>query len=396
MSIENIKIDCCMCKNCLRVCKFNAINLKIDKYGFEYAILDRSKCKNCGLCDKVCPVKNINYEKERVYSAGIAYSLDEYIKRNGSSGGLFGCFAKNVIENKGCVYGASFDKKMKLKTTKAEKEEELFSMYKSKYLLCDTNSQFQSIKHDLDGDRFVLYCSTPCQIEALKLFLKKDYENLITIDFVCHGVSSQFIFDRFCQMYEQQHKCKITTFQFRKKIKNPSSSHYFSIGKIKNGKKLEKKGLYFFFPYYNAYCKQIINRPNCYDCKFATKKRVSDITIGDFHTINKYRKNINRFEGVSMFLCNTKKGELFFNRVKENLFVEKISLDTLYSNNRFTKSNSEESKHLVKNSRIFLDQLLNFGITHKAKKMLFTKKDFFKIIYYKCPAFIRRIVKDMI
>ena len=170
MSIENVKIDCCMCKNCLRVCKFNAINLKIDKYGFEYAILDRSKCKNCGLCDKVCPVKNINYEKERVYSAGIAYSLDEYIKRNGSSGGLFGCFAKNVLENKGCVYGASFDKKMKLKTTKSEKEEELLSMYKSKYLLCDTNSQFQSIKHDLDGDRFVLYCSTPCQIEALKLF----------------------------------------------------------------------------------------------------------------------------------------------------------------------------------------------------------------------------------
>lgn len=395
MSIINVNDKCCMCRNCTRVCKFDAISYEINQFGFKHAVVNTNKCVNCNQCERVCPAINENKSDKMVYKSGYSYAIDFNDKKNGSSGGLFGVFAKQIINNNGIVYGAAFDDNLNLVTTRAEKEKELVPLYKSKYLLCDTRNSFENIKRDLINKKNVLYCSSPCQIHALKLYLKQEFENLITVDFVCHGVSDQEIFNKFRSMYENDKSCKLNTFEFRHKINKASSSHYFNLTYKKNDELITRYGLYYEFPYYNAYCKQLICRSNCYDCKYASINRVSDITIGDFHNVEDYFKNVDRFSGVSMFICNTLKGQELLNECKSNLCINDVSKETLYSNNRFTKSLDCEIKSSIYKSEKFLYEFLNNGMNDYVKKQLITKKDYLKMIYYKMPLFIRKNIRSL-
>lgn len=396
MSVSVVKDKCCMCKNCIRICKFNAISFVTDEYGFEHVMVDEDKCVNCKQCDLMCPAMNHYVDHQDLLQCGAAYALNNEDKKHGSSGGLFGVLAKKIIKANGIVYGAAFDDNLKLVTTCAETEDELIPLFKSKYLLCDTGIQFKNIENHLKNNRIVLYCSTPCQIHALKLYLKKDYENLITVDFVCHGVSSQKIFDSFRDLYEKENSCKLHSFQFRQKVNNPSSSHYFSLSYEQNNKKIEKNGLYYSYPYYNAYCKQIICRSNCFDCQYAIKDRVSDITIGDFHTVEKYLKDIDRFDGVSMFLCNSIKGKKLVDSCKVSLCIKDVPKEILYANNRFSKSSKDEVDLSIRNTEDFLGEFFKNGMSKKVKKTLITKKDYIKLLYYKMPLFLRKIVKGLV
>lgn len=286
MGIDNIGNKCCGCRACLQKCKFDAISFVVDTYGFEYPKIDSTHCIHCGLCENACPIIN-NMQSSDSGLCGMAYALDKETKFNGSSGGLFGIFAEIVIAQGGVVFGAAFDENLKLKTTKAETIEELIPLYKSKYLLCDTSYQFSAIETELKRNRIVLYCSSPCQISALKLYLQKEYDNLLTLDFVCHGVGSQSLFDKSIAYTEEKEGIEIKTVTLRYKKSN-ASSHYYCYDYLKGGEFHERSDLYFSFPYYNAYCKQLVCRDSCYDCKFATRERVGDITIGDFHSIEKY------------------------------------------------------------------------------------------------------------
>lgn len=396
MTISNIKKDCCMCKNCYRVCKFDAITFCTDEYGFEYATINENKCVNCNQCSKYCPIMKRCSDKTQVFESGVAYSINEELKRQGSSGGLFGCFANEIIRKGGVVYGAAFDETLKLKTTRAISKKELFPLYKSKYLLCDTNSQFEQIERDLKDSKIVLYCSTPCQIDALKIYLQKEYDNLYTIDFVCHGVSSQLLFDYFKQLYEDEKSVIVKSFMFREKVNKPTSSHYFLIDYEKNNKSVLKKGLYYEYPYYNAYCKQIILRPNCYSCLYARKNRVSDISIGDFHNVENYIHDIDRFSGISMFICNSEKGKKLFKECENQLFIRNMDAEILYENNRFTGSEETEISTAICQSKQFIKEVLSNGMTKKAKRILISPKDYLKKIYYYSPKFIRKIVKGLV
>ncbi len=389
MSINIVGKNCCGCRTCKTICKFNAISVITDKYCFEQMSVDKNKCVECRMCEKVCPILNVQSSSER-HSCGAAYALDNNIKFWGSSGGLFGVFSRQIILDGGCVYGAAFDNNLKLKTTSAETLNDLVPLYKSKYLLCDTDDKFIEIKLRLDKGKKVLYCSSPCQVAALKLYLKKNYENLLTVDFVCHGVGSQVLFDKSIEYSEKKLSAKIRNVVFRHKNKNASSHYYLYSCEKNKGKKFYKQDLYLSFPYYNAYCKQLICREGCYTCKYATGERCSDITIGDFHTIEKYDQSINRFAGISMFVCNSLKGELFFNSVKRYLFVKSFDWEVLKANNRFHSDGSKPQ-----NQREFMESIANNPFEITVKKYLQPIRDWKKLIYYKSPSFLRNIVKKI-
>ncbi len=387
MSIENIGTSCCGCRACLQKCKIGAISFSVDRYGFEYPTINPNLCIHCGLCENVCPIQQKQMTSNDVFACGFAYAKNAEIKYQGSSGGLFGVFAKNVIMNGGSVYGAAFDENLKLKTTKAETEAALYPLYKSKYLLCDTNFQFAEIEKDLQLGKPVLYCSSPCQITALKLYLKKDYGNLLAIDFICHGVGSQTLFDRSISYMEQKSNIKINSVTLRYK-KAKASSHYYYLRYSKNGKKYEKSDLYFSFPYYNAYCKQLACRDSCYHCKYATKERVGDITIGDFHSIEKYAPKIDRFAGVSMFLVNTINGKSWFDRVADQIHYEHIEKTVLYQNNRFSKEADIPCQYTA-----FRESIAEEPFKITVKRFLKPSKDWKKLLYYKAPKFIRNLAR---
>jgi len=389
MSLESIGNKCCGCRACLQKCKFGAISFVTDIYGFEYPKINSTLCTNCNLCEKVCPITNNTHNSDADF-CGMAYALDAKTKFNGSSGGLFGTFAESVLAGGGVVFGAAFDENLKLKTTKAETIEELIPLYKSKYLLCDTAYQFCQIERELKKGRTVLYCSSPCQVSALKIYLEEEYENLLTIDFVCHGVGSQSLFDKSIEYTEKKESIEIKNVTLRYKKAN-ASSHYYYYDYLKDGKFHEKTDLYFSFPYYNAYCKQLACRDSCYDCKFATRKRVGDITIGDFHLIEKYFPKVDRFAGVSMLLANTEKGARWFDIIKSKIYWQEMDKETIYKNNRFSNEVIIPAEQPA-----FRESISNEPFEITVKRFLKPSRDWKKLIYYKAPRFMRKIVMKVI
>ena len=141
------KEKCCACRACVQVCPKDAISTIYDEYGFERISVDEEKCVSCGLCKTVCPIINPRKVHGRTI-CGSAYSKDKEVKLNGSSGGLFGVFARAIIDEGGVVYGAAFNSQLHLLTTKAQDVSQLKQLYKSKYLLCDTCDSFKQIEND--------------------------------------------------------------------------------------------------------------------------------------------------------------------------------------------------------------------------------------------------------
>lgn len=390
MNIAQINEKCCACRNCLNICPVDAIEFKNNTYGFEYPNVNVEKCIECGMCNRVCPVINITKEKNNLVTGGVAYALDGKTRYAGSSGGIFGIFAKEIIEYGGIVFGAAFDENLKLQTTSAQTFDELEPLYKSKYLLCDTNSAFAEIKDFLDSGRQVLYTSSPCQIAALKLYLKKDYENLLTMEFICHGVGSQNLFDESVTYYERKHKIKIKKFDFR--YKKRTTSRCFKVEYEKNGNIKQKNGYYFFFPYYYAYHKSyMINRKNCFDCVYATKNRIADITVGDFHEIIKYHPEISREKGCSMLLVNTQNGQKWFEKVNDKIFFRAIDKEILYANNRFSHNETISEK-----TNEFFEFAMKNGFEKAFKKYLNPQKEWKKYLYYSMPIRLKNLLKKVL
>lgn len=388
MSVSIIDKNCCACKTCEQICSVRAISIIMDKDGYEQVFVNSDKCVECGLCEKVCPILNVRKpeSKDGPLLCGAALAKNDTIKEKGSSGGLFGVFAHSIIKEGGVVYGAAFDTELRLKTTRAGTIEELEPLYKSKYLLCDTGNCFSEIKADLNSGRTVLYCSTPCQIAGLQAFLRRDYKNLLCLEFACHGVGNQQQFSNSIKYLENKKGIQIKQFVFRhKKGSNASSSHYYSYGGIKNGTPYSKSGLYMFVPYYNAYCKQWISREICYDCPYASGERNADITIGDFHTIGKFLPEIDRFKGVSMFLCNSTKGLNYFKKIEDVLDVFPMEWETLIDENRFSGGGT-----VPKEREKLLACIRDGGMEMAVKTMLNPLNDWKRLIYYNLPQFIRK------
>ena len=377
---------CCACRACVQVCHKKAIDVVNDIYGYETIRIDESLCVDCGACKKVCPM--LNEFKSKVHlECGSAYAKDFDTKYNGSSGGLFGTFAKYMIENNGIVYAAAFDEELHLRTSRADSIEGIQPLLKSKYLLCDTSGVFGSIKSDLDNGKNVLYTSSPCQIAALKGFLKKDYENLICVEFVCHGVGSQKQFYDSLHYIEQKRNIEIKKFSFREKIKKASSQYFYHYCyRDKRSGKVEfkdKRDIYMTFPYYFAYEERLNCRDSCYHCVYATEERVGDITIGDFHSIIKYEPEIDRFAGVSMFVVNTTKGQLFFDQLSDRLNVKLYDWEIIRINNRFNGFEEPPRRR-----QDYLKLLADNNMDEAVKKFLRYKTDW-RWYYYHLPKFVR-------
>ena len=386
MSVSIIGNNCCACRTCEQICGVKAITLERDKDGYEQVCVDETACVECGLCEKVCPILHIRKPEKKMPElfCGAAYAKNDAQKKVGSSGGLFGVLALSVIDKGGVVYGAAFDKDLQLKTMRADTQKKLLPLYKSKYLLCNTGDSFIQIKNDLKTGVTVLYCSTPCQIAGLQAYLRKEYENLICVEFACHGVGNQEQFDQSIDYLEHKKNVTITHFEFRHKTKNAASSHYFQYEGLKNGKTYKQSGLYMFVPYYNAYCKQWVSREICYKCPYATGDRNADITIGDFHTIGKFLPMIDRFKGVSMFVCNSERGRSVFNAISEKIDVFPMKWEDIKTENRFSEGG------IIPKEREELLALIRKGFDKAVKTMLNPLYDWKRLLYYRLPAFIRK------
>lgn len=192
------KKDCCGCRACVQICPKDCISFLMDEEGFSYPKVNESDCIDCHLCEKVCPIKNENPQIEPKEVIG-AYNLNEDERSLSSSGGMFILLAKKTIAENGVVFGAVFDEEWNVKHTYTETKEGIFAMLQSKYVQSNIGDSYINVRSFLKQGRKVLFCGTPCQVLGLKRFLRKDYANLLTVDFLCHGVPSPGVWKKYVE-----------------------------------------------------------------------------------------------------------------------------------------------------------------------------------------------------
>ena len=307
--IENC-INCGLCKD---ICPTKAISYQY-KNGFKTAVIDKEKCIKCKSCIKICPL-NKNYEQIELQEISVLRLKDEKKINDSSSGGVFGEIARFYIKKNFIIYGATFNQDNKVTHKRVASINEINSLMKSKYVQSDLNNVFNDVNKDLNDNKKVIFSGTPCQIAALKAYLKKDYLNLITIDIICHGTPSPKIWDNYMKYIEAKEKSKIENIDFRYNNQKEITKNFLI--KLQNKKNIEMS--LYESNYGGAFLNNIILNNSCYNCKFKNSKNLSDITLGDAHGY-KNEKYKNKF---SLVIMNTKKGKDIIKSIENKFNVYK-------------------------------------------------------------------------
>ncbi len=327
---KHIKIEqkdmCSGCTACKSICPKNAIEMVRDEEGFLYPKVNEEKCIDCGLCKKVCPILNKKELIEYKQKGYIFQNGKEKIRKESTSGGFFTAIAEYIINQKGIVYGAAFDQKYKVMHCRVEKEDELQKFRNSKYVQSNIANTFKEVKKDLDENKIVLYSGTICQIEGLKSYLKKDYENLITVDVVCRAVPSPLLWEKYFE-YKAKNK-NIKKVMFREKF---YGYKYSNLTMYDENKNIYHNGVE-TDPYLRAFFSNIACRPSCYKCSFKNQFHKADFTIWDCFEVEKYDKSFDDDKGTTRVLLNTQKAIEFFDKIKVNHKYKEIEVDKLIKN----------------------------------------------------------------
>lgn len=238
----NIKnpADCCGCTACASICAHNAITMKPDVMGFLYPKVDKNKCTDCGLCEKVCAFHE-NYDKSLNLPLPVAYAArhkDMKEVETSRSGATFIAISDYIIENGGIVYGAGYTDHFRVIHKRAVTKEERNEFKGSKYVQSDLNGVFRQVKEDLRNGKIVLFSGTPCQTAGLHSFVgNKLRENLFLVDIICHGVPSPFIWRDYLIYLENKYGSKICYVNFRDKGMFGWKAHKETFKFVKGGGK---------------------------------------------------------------------------------------------------------------------------------------------------------------
>ena len=355
IKIQN-KQDCCGCSACVQRCPKQCITLHEDEEGFLYPKVDMATCIDCGLCEKVCPV--LHQAEERVpLEVFAAKNPNEEIRHESSSGGIFTLLAEQIIDAGGVVFGVKWNEHFEAVHAYTETIEGLAAFRGSKYVQSQVGETFKQAERFLKQGRQVLYSGTPCQIAALKLFLRKEYENLLAIDIICHGAPSPGVFrwylsEEIAQEAARQSGEKI---QYRSSLPIPSIAKSDVLAReqgieIENIRFRDKRVGWKKFSFVlslkplskvttagennsvslsytlheNAFMKGFLRniylRPSCYACPTKGGKSGSDITLADYWGIQHLMPEFDDDRGVSALTINTEKGQKFMRTIGAEIY----------------------------------------------------------------------------
>lgn len=328
------KRDCCGCNACGDVCAHKAITFKTDHEGFWYPEVDKDKCTDCHLCEKVCPMLHISelkhndFDTPKVYGC---YHNDIVIRFDSTSGGLFSALAQEMYKQKGYVSGAIYTDTFDVVNFISNDKKDLKRLRSSKYLQSNAEGLYRRIKELLQAGEKVLACGSPCQMAALRSYLRKDYDNLLIVDFVCRATNSPKVFHKYLESLEARYGAKIVAI----KDKNKDHGWHSLARKITFDDGQVYYGESHVDDYRRGYHMNVYERPSCYDCKFKGMPRMSDITLADFWGLDRVDPSMDKNLGTSLVLINSKKGETFFEHIKSKLVIKEYTLDQALYGNRF-------------------------------------------------------------
>lgn len=335
------KKDCCGCASCVQVCPKQCISMNEDCEGFLYPKVDSAVCVDCGLCEKVCPVINQGCTIVPLATYA-AKNKDEKIRYKSSSGGVFTLIAEQILADGGVVFGARFNENWEVIHDYAETVEGLEPFRGSKYVQSVIADNYKYAKQFLLEGRNVLFSGTPCQIAGLKKFLRKEYENLLTVEVVCHGVPSPKVWRDYLQYKRAQHVVGkntvsssidelpvITGISFRDKISG-WKKYGFKIcytalkaaeNSVSKSANIDNCEITPFNEdiFMKGFLKNLYLRPSCYQCMARQGKSGADIAIADYWGIQRIHPELDDDKGVNLVLINTRKGQTYFDAIAATL-----------------------------------------------------------------------------
>lgn len=385
---------CCGCEACVQVCSKQCITLEEDKEGFLYPYVDAFLCVDCGLCEKVCPVINQSTPNESI-AVYTAVNPNEEIRRQSSSGGIFTLLSETVIAESGVVFGARFDEHWDVIHDYTETYEGLAVFRGSKYVQSRIGDVYSQVKQFVKAGRKVMFTGTPCQVKGLKQYLCREYDNLLTVDFVCHGVPSPKVWRTYLNE-EITRQC-----EEKKTVSSHFNSSFFERDALVKGISFRNKAfgwkkysfvltlsktvatgdkkivssscIFYDNAYMQAFLANFSLRPSCYNCPAKAGKSDSDIMIGDFWGINNIMPDFDDDRGCSLVILNSNRGEAVFSRL--NINYKKVLYAEVVSNN----SNIEVSVTEPPYRKLFMILFSRFGFK-MAHRVLFSKNIIYKVL----------------
>ncbi len=348
------KTECCGCLLCRIACPQKAINIFTDCNGSLYPTIDEKKCVDCGICSSLCNFKKKKCNLKTVEGyAAITKSKD--LLNKSTSGGVFSTIARKYLSKGwkicGCI-GYFKNEKYIAEHVLTNDYNIVEKMYGSKYVQSSISNALVDIKKGLlTGDK-ILFSGTPCQISALKGFLKKEYDNLVTIEIICHGTPSQKMFNEYIDYYNKKNNCIITDFAFRTKEYGWNNVGYIKYKK-RNSNVIKTKDLFFNeSSYYYLFEKGYFFRESCYKCPYAGESRIGDITIGDYWGFDKVHSDllnkVNIHDGISCIMVNSIKGKRLIDSCGEEFLLFESSTENIKKYNRQLNSPTSRPDDLDK------------------------------------------------
>ncbi|WP_295357346.1 Coenzyme F420 hydrogenase/dehydrogenase, beta subunit C-terminal domain [uncultured Succiniclasticum sp.] len=330
--------ECTGCEACVAVCPVNCISMKENKDGFYYPEINIDKCIECKKCVKTCP--NNTTIKRGTPKFYMGWHKNTDILLNSSSGGAFTAIAMLVLQEKGVVYGAFFnERKHCVEHIGIDSVDSLAKLRLSKYFQSRIYDCYKKAEIDLKGGRYVLFTGTGCQVAGLYQYLNREYDRLLTVDVLCHGITSKKVVDEFIRSKKKKYKKEISTFRFRIK---PPDSNWMSGGGVKmrldfsDGTQIiEEKGADTFIVGFNA---NLFLRESCYSCKYVGTKRISDITLSDFWGVDLKRiPEAQKRNGVSLIIANSDRGKGTVAKLVQDMIIMPVDSESATKSNRSLK-----------------------------------------------------------
>lgn len=342
---------CTGCSACKEICPKQCITMQPDDLDALHPVVDESICINCGLCEKTCP-NNRELSYKLPHKVWAAWSNDSDVRRTSASGGIACELYRYWIKNGGVATGVVYDRVEGCHFILLENESDIKAVQNSKYTFSDTAGIYKVVKQKLQAGISVLFIGVPCQVAGLYGFLKKEYDNLTTVDIICHGMPPATYLEQHIKSIEDKKK-EYTHQLFFRDPKYYTYTFTFTLKNIK-GKEFYNKKVLTRDNYQLGYHRALIYRENCYSCNYARKERISDLTIGDFSGLGRFAPFEYDKHNVSCILENTDKGAALLKKLKGVLLMYERPACEAFEVEKQLKSPS--AKH---NGRYCFEQVYN-------------------------------------
>lgn len=329
------KEECCGCGACYDACNHNAIEWQADEEGFSYPSVNQSLCVDCGLCNRACPIENKDTIafKNKGYTPLVygVYHKDENIQFTSTSGGAFWGLAEEFVKQGGYVSGAIFYNHFHIKHYITNDLEELRKIKGSKYAQSDCRGVYKEIRKLLIAGEKVMATGLPCQIAALYQYLHKEYENLITVDLICHSVASPMVFEKYIDYLEKTYSSSIVNYHPKNKEYGGWYNFAFK-ATFENGEVYHKNGNNDKYTRLFVGSDNLCTRYSCFECPFKNVPQPSDLTIGDFWGIDVIDPSLYTSKGISKLVANSEKGEKYFKSLNNFEYKQYTLEESIFNN----------------------------------------------------------------